>query len=194
MLRRVRNISTVEDKLHKRHCLEWDSIGIQLRPLDDAAYVSLPSAPLHGVKWLNGKRVWLVFRWSCNWIPAGSWILQSSNGITKHLLAFVSLYRATPRVTQHLLGVFERLLDYYSHFWISTIDPTITAELERGCQMYTSLWQSQWNSNGGCQTCTSLRQSLRSSNGVRERHNELRDFTTKVMTEVCHDVCLEPTL
>ena len=26
------------------------------------------------------------------------------------------------------------------------------------------------------------------------RHNELRDFTAKVMTEVCHDVCLEPTL
>ena len=26
------------------------------------------------------------------------------------------------------------------------------------------------------------------------RHNELRDFTAKVMTEVCHDVCLEPSL
>jgi len=26
------------------------------------------------------------------------------------------------------------------------------------------------------------------------RHNELRDFTAKVMTEVCHDVCIEPPL
>ena len=26
------------------------------------------------------------------------------------------------------------------------------------------------------------------------RHNELRDFTAKVMTEVCHDMCLEPPL
>ena len=26
------------------------------------------------------------------------------------------------------------------------------------------------------------------------RHNELRDFTAKVMTEVCHDVCIEPHL
>ena len=26
------------------------------------------------------------------------------------------------------------------------------------------------------------------------RHNELRDFTANVMTEVCHDVCIEPSL
>ena len=26
------------------------------------------------------------------------------------------------------------------------------------------------------------------------RHNELRDFTANVMTEVCHDVCIEPPL
>ena len=26
------------------------------------------------------------------------------------------------------------------------------------------------------------------------RHNELRDFTAKLMTEVCHDVCVEPPL
>ena len=26
------------------------------------------------------------------------------------------------------------------------------------------------------------------------RHNELRDFTTNVMTEVCHDICIEPSL
>ena len=26
------------------------------------------------------------------------------------------------------------------------------------------------------------------------RHNEVRDLTAKLMTEVCHDVCVEPTL
>ncbi len=26
------------------------------------------------------------------------------------------------------------------------------------------------------------------------RHNELRDFTAKATTEVCHDVCVEPSL
>ena len=26
------------------------------------------------------------------------------------------------------------------------------------------------------------------------RHNKVRDFTAKLMTEVCHDVCVEPTL
>ena len=26
------------------------------------------------------------------------------------------------------------------------------------------------------------------------RHNEIRDFTANVLTEVCHDVCVEPTL
>ena len=25
-------------------------------------------------------------------------------------------------------------------------------------------------------------------------HNEVRDLTAKLMTEVCHDVCVEPTL
>ena len=39
-------------KLHKQHCLESENhaVGIQLRPLDNAAYVSLPSAPLPGVQ------------------------------------------------------------------------------------------------------------------------------------------------
>ena len=26
------------------------------------------------------------------------------------------------------------------------------------------------------------------------RHNEVRDLTAKLMSEVCHDVCIEPTL
>ena len=26
------------------------------------------------------------------------------------------------------------------------------------------------------------------------RHNEIRDFTANVLTEVCHDICVEPTL
>ena len=26
------------------------------------------------------------------------------------------------------------------------------------------------------------------------RHNEIQDFTANVLTEVCHDVCVEPTL
>ena len=51
---------------------EWESVGIRLRPLGNAAYV--PGLPLlcHGSKRLNGKSIWLVFKRSWVWIPAGS--------------------------------------------------------------------------------------------------------------------------
>ena len=49
---------------------EWESVGIQLRPLGNAAYVACLPHLCQGSKWLNGKSVWLVFRKSWVRIPA----------------------------------------------------------------------------------------------------------------------------
>ena len=85
----------MEDKLHKQHCLyrglSWiptdshsritqesvgiqpqESVGIQLRPLGNAAYVVCLPLLCQGSKLLNGKIVWLVLRRSWVQIPAGS--------------------------------------------------------------------------------------------------------------------------
>ena len=51
---------------------EWESVGIQLRPLGNAAYVACLLLLCQGSEWLSGKSVWLVFRRSR--ITAGSWI------------------------------------------------------------------------------------------------------------------------
>ena len=50
---------------------EWQSVGIRLRPLDNAAYVACLPLLCQGSEWLNGKSVWLVFRRSRVQIPAG---------------------------------------------------------------------------------------------------------------------------
>ena len=63
-------------------------------------------------------------------------------GVAEHLLAFNSLCGATARVT-------ERLLTYYSRFWISTRFLLWLRSLNGDCQTCTNLWQSLWSSNGG---------------------------------------------
>ena len=57
---------------------EWESVGIQLRPLGNAAYVAYLPLLYQGSKWLNGNSAWLVFRRSWVWIPAGSCTAQIS--------------------------------------------------------------------------------------------------------------------
>ena len=52
---------------------EWESVGIRLRPLENAACVACLPLVCQGSKWLNGKSVWLVFRRSWVRILAGSW-------------------------------------------------------------------------------------------------------------------------
>ena len=47
-------------------------VGIRLRPLANAAYVACLPLLYQGSKWCNCKSVWLVFRRSWVWIPAGS--------------------------------------------------------------------------------------------------------------------------
>ena len=47
-----------------------NQVGIQLRPLGNAAYVACLTLLWQGSKWLNGKSVWLVFRRSWVRIPA----------------------------------------------------------------------------------------------------------------------------
>ena len=70
---------------------EWESFGIQLRPLGNAAYVACLLLFCQGFEWLNGKSVWLVFRRSWVQIPAGSQIFfrgYISNSLNKkhHIL------------------------------------------------------------------------------------------------------------
>ena len=52
------------------------SAGIWLKPLSNAAYVACLPLLCQGFKWLNKKSVWLVFRRSWAWIPAGSRIFS----------------------------------------------------------------------------------------------------------------------
>ena len=59
---------------------EWESVGIWLRPLGNAAYVACLPLLCQGSKWLNGKSFWLV------WIPAGFLIFFCS--IHECLLSF----------------------------------------------------------------------------------------------------------
>ena len=58
-----------------------------------------------------------------------------------------------------------------------------------------------WQPSYSPSTCTrgsnfSVEHALSCLNGgfLSIRHNEIKDFTAKLMTEVCHDVCVEPTL
>ena len=50
---------------------EWESVGIRLMPLGNAAYVACLLLLCQGSKWLNGMSIWLVFRRSWVRIPAG---------------------------------------------------------------------------------------------------------------------------
>ena len=53
---------------------EWESVGIRLRPLGNAAHVACLLLLCQGFEWLTGKSVWLAFRRSWVRIPATSWI------------------------------------------------------------------------------------------------------------------------
>ena len=59
---KVRNKSTGKKSGIQREISlrEWESVGIQLRPLGNAAYVACLPLLCHGSKWLNGKNIWLV--------------------------------------------------------------------------------------------------------------------------------------
>ena len=58
-------------------------------------------------------------------------------------------------------------------------------------------WQpSNLPSTCACGSCFSVEHALSCPKGgfPTIRHNEIRDLTGNLMTEVCHDVCIEPTL
>ena len=58
-------------------------------------------------------------------------------------------------------------------------------------------WQpSNLPSTCACGSCFSVEHALSCPKGgfPTIRHNEIRDLTANLMTEVCHDVCIEPTL
>ena len=58
-------------------------------------------------------------------------------------------------------------------------------------------WQPSYSpSNCACGTNFSVEHALSCPKGgfPTIRHNEIRDLTANLMTEVCHDVCVEPTL
>ena len=58
-------------------------------------------------------------------------------------------------------------------------------------------WQPSYSpSTCACGSNFSVEHALSCLKGgfLSIRHNEIRDYTAKLMTEVCHDVCVEPTL
>ena len=58
-------------------------------------------------------------------------------------------------------------------------------------------WQPSYSpSNCACGTNFSVEHALSCPKGgfPTIRHNEIRDLTANLMTEVCHDVCVEPIL
>ena len=65
---------------------EWESVGIWL-------FMQLACVPFlcQGSKWLNGKSVWLLFKKSWVWIPAGSRIVFPVD-LIYHLSAKTSLF------------------------------------------------------------------------------------------------------
>ena len=71
--------------------------GIRLKPVGNAAYVACLQFSAQGSKWLSDKSVWLVFRRSWFWIPAGSWNSSCmwtyfSLSFTVEFSAFAHLY------------------------------------------------------------------------------------------------------
>ena len=103
--------------------------------------------------------------------PTPCELQQGLPNVYQPLTVSVELQCGLPNVFQHTKDIFERLLDYYSRF-----------------QMSTRLLLSLWNSNGGCQTCTSLQQSLQSLNGGRERLLAFDSLLTGLV--VIYVVCL----
>ena len=67
---------------------EWESVGIWLRTLGNAAYVACLPLFCQGSKWLNGKSVWLVFRrsWvriSARFFPVDLFLTLSTKNIIR---------------------------------------------------------------------------------------------------------------
>ena len=78
---------------------EWESVGIQLKPLGNAVYVACLSLLCRVSKWLNGESVWLVFRRSWVRIPVRSrfffsmdlFLTLSAKSITIFISTYLSL-------------------------------------------------------------------------------------------------------
>ena len=88
-------------------CIEWESVGILLRPLGNAAYASCLPLLCQGSKWLNDKSVGLVFRRS--WVesqldprffPREVYVQGTSIKVGMHLMPWITVRNCTRRVTQ----------------------------------------------------------------------------------------------
>ena len=61
---------------NRRSSVLYAKVAIRLRLLGNAFYVACLPLLCQRSAWLNGKSIWLVFRRSWFWIPAGSWIFS----------------------------------------------------------------------------------------------------------------------
>ena len=88
-------------------CIEWESVGILLRPLGNAAYASCLPLLCQGSKWLNDKSVGLVFRrsWVESQLDPGFclrevYVQGTSIKVGMHLMPWITVRNCTRRVTQ----------------------------------------------------------------------------------------------
>ena len=96
---------------------EWESAGIQLRPVGNPAYVaSLPLLWQSPSKWFSGECVWLVFRRSWVRIPAGFQIFFSC-GFISHSLSIIIVHESLLSITLNNINCLGCLtLDTYAAF------------------------------------------------------------------------------
>ena len=102
--------------------ISWikNQLGIWLRILGNAAYVACLPLLCQRSKWLNGKSVWLVFRVSWVWIPAGSQIISHSLRLflTRRCTCWASLIPRPPWRLKGGLGM--RLVPGMRLFFIAS--------------------------------------------------------------------------